>query len=62
MMNCVSKTRNFVIEMMDFAVYEHRKFNNDSQYSGALRMKWKILLSREHAAGWFGQFSPNASY
>ena len=44
-------------------VYEHRKFNNDTEYSGVVRRgQWKLVLSREHAAGWFGHFSPNASY
>ena len=44
-------------------VYEHRKFNNDTEYTGAVRREqWKLVLSREHAAGWFGHFSPNASY
>ena len=37
-------------------VYEHRKFNNDTQYTGAVRRgDWKLVVSREHAAGWFGQ-------
>jgi hypothetical protein len=36
-------------------IYEHRKFNNDTIYSGALRKgKFKLVLSREHEAGWFG--------
>lgn len=44
-------------------VYEHRKFNNDTEYTGAVRREqWKLVLSREHAAGWFGHFSPNASF
>ena len=36
-------------------VYEHRLFNNDTEYTGAVRRgKWKLVVSREHAAGWFG--------
>lgn len=40
-------------------VYEHRKFNNDTQFTGAVRRgNWKLVVSREHAAGWFGKQAP----